>query len=463
LKQPRVNTAWYAAADFVAGICSWLVFYFLRKIIIGEAFVTGANFLWGLVLYPLCWVILFHLMGTYKKLYQKSRLLETVKTFNHSFIGSVFFLFFLLVYDNIVTYTIHYKEFLTAWVTQFFFTTVLRLTMLSELKKQLTTGKVFFNTLLTGTGSSAVSLYKAILNNREKTGFRISGVASINGKNEFYNGPQHLGNVANIANIVTDNNIEEVIIALEKNERPQLEFIMQQLSDKDVSIKITPDTVDILSGALQTNNVLGTPLIDVRLGLLAAWQQNIKRLVDILVAIVAAIILCPLIIYIVCRLLLTSKAPLIYTQQRLGYKGKAFTMYKFTSMVADAEKNGPQLSYDNDPRITPFGKTLRKWRLDELPQLWNIVKGEMSLVGPRPERKFYIDQITALHPEYKYLFKVKPGLSSWGMIKFGYASNINEMITRMPYDLMYVDNISLTLDFKIMLHTIKIIFSAQGK
>ena len=138
-------------------------------------------------------------------------------------------------------------------------------------------------------------------------------------------------------------------------------------------------------------------------------------------------------------------------------------MYKFRSMIPNAEPNGPQLSSEYDERITGWGKVMRKWRLDELPQLWNIIKGEMSLVGPRPERKFYIDQIVAIHPEYKYLYKVKPGLSSWGMVKFGYASSIDEMIQRMPYDLLYVENVSLPLDFNIMLHTIQIILSGKGK
>jgi exopolysaccharide biosynthesis polyprenyl glycosylphosphotransferase len=337
------------------------------------------------------------------------------------------------------------------------------LLFLAVTERQIKKNKVFFNVLLVGSGNNASFFFQSF--SKMYSGYRIAAFLNTNGHADIGlpDAVAKYNDIAAINNIISKHCIEEVIIAVEKNERDLLTAILRQLSDKNVNIKITADAVDIITGAVTANNVMGTPLIDVHSGILPAWQKNTKRLMDILIAVTGLIIFSPLLLYTAIRTRLSSKGSIFFLQERIGFKGTPFTIYKFRSMVQNAEQSGPMLSSNNDPRITGWGKTMRKWRLDELPQLLNVIRGEMSLVGPRPERQFYIDQIVAQRPEFKYLLKVKPGLTSWGMVKFGYASTVEQMIERMPYDIMYIENISIVLDLKIMLHSIHIILSGKGK
>jgi exopolysaccharide biosynthesis polyprenyl glycosylphosphotransferase len=266
-----------------------------------------------------------------------------------------------------------------------------------------------------------------------------------------------------LATLIKEHRIREVIIAVESSDHKHLSEVMSVLLDFDLDVSIIPDTFDLLSGSVKMTSVYGVPLVRIDRELMPTWQMSLKRLMDVVLSLIAILILLPVYITIAVAIKLTSDGPIFFWQDRVGIHGQTFRMLKFRTMVVDAERHGPQLSSSHDQRITKVGKFLRKTRLDEIPQFGHVVMGEMSLVGPRPERQYYIDQIKAQAPHVKKLLRVRPGITSWGQVKYGYAENVEQMVQRLKYDILYLENMTLAMDIKILFYTVVTVIKGRGK
>lgn len=457
--------------DYTASALAWLTFWVYRQgLLTGMGYMETFRIFYlrdllnTLIVIPLGWLALYAMSGTYFDLYRKSRLNEINRALISSILGCTIVSIIVFADD-----TGDYYYFINAighyLLIQTFFTLVFRLLILYRVKRNLVNGRVGFNTLIIGGNQQAINIYKQVKDNPKVlgnifTGFIYSNKEASNGMSKFL--PQ-LGHLSELEQIIDNHKIEEVIVAVDSSEHHLLENILTRLCYRPVVVKVLPDYYDILSGSVKTSNVYDAVLIHIHPNLMPDWQRVCKRVLDIFIASIALIILSPFLLFTAIMVKFSSKGPIIYKQQRIGLFGRPFYIYKFRSMYVDAESQGPALSSKTDARITRWGRFMRKWRIDELPQFFNIAKGDMSLVGPRPERKHYIDIISNTHPQYKYLHKVKPGLTSWGMVQFGYAENVGEMIERMKYDLLYIENCSLALDVKIMLYTFIVIFQGRGK
>ncbi len=469
MKNDLLQRAKYIFWDVIAAAMSYSILYYFRQTVIEQTrfentqLSFGINYFIALIIISAFWAVTYWITGFYKDIYRRSRLKELIYTFNAALLGSVFIFFALILDDWVNNYTDYYRGFLVYFLSHFFITATLRFLISTRTANRIKKGKIWFNTIIVGSNENAVELFTE-MSSIKSNGNRFIGFVSVHNNIKFLveKNLEHLGTHDNLAEIIDNSNVEEVIIACESSEHGKLEEIVNMLEDTEATVKMIPDTYDIISGKVRLNS-WGTPLIEIKHELMPLWQRVFKRIFDIIVSFLILLILAPLFLFTAIMVKSGSKGSVFFRQQRMGNKGKYFDMIKFRSMYQDAEKDGPQLSSQNDPRITKWGSFMRKYRLDELPQFINVLLGQMSIVGPRPERKYYIDQIRQQAPHYKYVLKVKPGITSWGMVKFGYAENVGEMVQRLKYDIIYIENMNLFNDLKVLIYTVLIVLQGRGK
>jgi exopolysaccharide biosynthesis polyprenyl glycosylphosphotransferase len=461
----KSKTILFIIIDLFTAAIAWLLFYIYRVITVEDTeLVFKGSFLISLVILPFIWLLLYGIQGTYLDIRRRYRIKTLKLTFFGSLIGGILIFFGFLLNDFVADYTQFYTLFLVYFSLHFGCTIIPRIISTTIYVKQIHKGIIGFNTIIIGGNAKALEILEDIKNLKQNPGYNFSGYININGSDLMLNRQlEYLGHIDQLDDILKNQEIHEVIIALESSEHERLKGIISRLSIYNLRISAIPDAYDILSGQVKMNSIFGALLINVTPTTMPDWQFSTKRIIDICMSSVAIILLLPVYLALAVLVKASSKGPIFFLQERIGKNGNPFRIIKYRTMIQGAEKNGPQLSSSNDTRITRIGKFLRKTRLDEFPQFWNVLVGEMSLVGPRPERQHFIDKISQKDPQYLFLHKVRPGITSWGQVKFGYAENVEQMVQRMKYDLLYLRNMSLALDIKIMFYTIAIVFKGTGK
>ncbi|MFH1863179.1 MAG: sugar transferase [bacterium] len=405
------------------------------------------------------WMIIFLLRGMYRTLYGLSTIDILLNVVRSSLVGV--FIIFLITIDLHQPLSPSRVVLMSYWGFLILFVGGGRMIIRMVQRRFLAQGIGLRNVLIVGFNDRAKTLLRQVRKVPD-LGYRICGF--LNGDTELeYLGVKVLGGIENLEEIIQTHNIREVILAPAPVEREHMPEIISRLANLPVGIRILPDLTETLYGHMRLAQIRGVPLITVFPDILPPWERTVKRVIDILISSSVLIFGFPFLALIVIAIRLDSKGSPIYSQSRIGRGGKVFTLYKFRSMVAGAEsKTGAVWAEKNDPRITRVGCLLRKMHLDELPQFLNVLKGDMSLVGPRPERPEFVEQFRQIIPLYERRLNVKPGITGWAQIKHKYDESLTDVSDKLRYDLFYLENMSLVLDLKILLTTVGVVLSGEG-
>jgi len=451
--------------DFLMINAAWFVYSYIRKETGWFVLVIDPEFFVPMFVIYFYWLIIFTFVGMYRTWFASSRFDEISTLFKATFFG-IFLLFFLIFIDdymhNVATAT-RILIFIY-WGLFLFFVGSGRIIIRSVQRNLLIKGIGRRYGLVIGFNDKGKEVIDSI-SNAPALGIDIEAFVAVKNENigREYNGIKVEGTTEQLVEIIEKYNAKEIIIALEKEDHDVLVDVISKTEGKNLSLKIVPDLYEILSGQARTSQIYGMPLIDIMPELMPEWEKKLKRLMDIIVSLLILLLSVPITILTSITIKIDSKGPIFFKQERLGKNGKPFKVLKFRSMINDAEKlTGPVWSQKNDPRVTRMGKFVRRARIDEIPQMYNVLKGEMSLVGPRPERAFFVEKLSQEIPYYKRRLKIRPGVTGWAQIKHKYDETIEDVKIKLRYDLFYIENMSIRMDFKILLRTVFVVLFGKG-
>lgn len=463
----------YVIGDLLSTALAWFIFNVIRFNNVVQEYQSYTSFtdylavrpVWlGQILFPLLMLGLYYLSGYYNKVFFKSRVEEFASTASTALIGTVVIYFVAIVDDPIPDRASNYELLMMLFLRLFSFVYVTRLSITLHVRSLVARGQLKFNSLIIGTGHSARKLRRKLAALRGPRAALYNVVGYVATSPEYASADLDLPvyTMDQLPEITRSLGIHNLIVNSHPEGMQQTLNTINALFPLDLPIYISPSLFQLLAAKPKLHDLEGEILIDITHANMSESTINLKRAGDIVVSSVALTLLLPVFGVIALMIKRDSKGPVFFSQERIGLRKKPFRIHKFRTMRTDAENQGPALSSANDSRITRIGRTLRKYRLDELPQFWNVLKGDMSLIGPRPEREYYIRQIIREAPYYTLVHQVRPGITSLGMVKYGYANTIPKMIERLQYDIVYLENISFTIDMKILMYTLSTVINGRG-